>query len=42
MKKAELEKECNKLRQQISTIESNYEKDKLEDRIQNLYGINFL
>ena len=40
MKKAELEKECNKLKQQISTIESNYEKDKLEDRIQNLYGIN--
>ena len=40
IKEAELEKECKKLRQKISTIESNYEKDKLEDRIQNLYGIN--
>ena len=38
--KEELEMQCNTLRQQISTKESSYEKDKLEDRIQNLYGIN--
>lgn len=37
-----LQKRCDELRQQILLTDSDYEREKLEDRIKTLYGVNVL